>query len=109
MTCKNCLHSEVCKSSAKLMSKFVYYDPNDTSPCPFYRDSSSEWIPVTERLPDRFHPVLVCREKQKGVAIVEQGYKDVGDWWKVYGTRIKSVTHWRELPDPPKEAKHETD
>ena len=61
------------------------------------------WIPVTERLPEHFRPVIVCREKGKGEYIVEQGFKDVGDWWKVYGTRTKNVTHWMPLPEPPKE------
>ena len=32
---------------------------------------------------------------------VEQGHKDVTDWWKVYGTRTKQVTHWMPLPEPP--------
>lgn len=53
-----------------------------------------EWIPVTERLPETMQPVIVCRKGGK----VEQGYKDVGDWWKVYGTRTKHVTYWMPLP-----------
>lgn len=57
------------------------------------------WIPVTERLPKHMQPVLVCRNDGK----VEQGYKDVNDWWKVYGTRTKKITHWMPLPEPPKE------
>lgn len=60
-----------------------------------------QWIPVTERLPECFKRVLVCR-KNEDTPIVEQGYKDVGDWWKVYGTRTKKVTHWMPLPEPPK-------
>lgn len=64
----------------------------------------SNWINAKERLPDRFRPVIVCREKAKGEYIVEQGFKDVGDWWKVYGTRTKKVTHWMPLPAPPKRA-----
>ena len=63
----------------------------------------NEWIPVTERLPEHFRPVIVCRERGKGEYIVEQGFKDVGDWWKVYGTRTKNVTHWMPMPEPPKE------
>ena len=43
------------------------------------------WINVKDRLPNAFEPVIVCREGGK----VEQGYKDVCDWWKVYGTRTK--------------------
>lgn len=60
------------------------------------------WIPVTERLPEPFRPVIVCREKGKGEYIVEQGFKDVCGWWKVYGTRTKNVTHWMPMPEPPK-------
>ena len=60
-----------------------------------------QWIPVTERLPDTFRTVIVCRENVKGEFVVEQGFKDVGDWWKVYGTRTKKVTHWMPLPEPP--------
>ncbi|MFR8002510.1 MAG: DUF551 domain-containing protein [Hydrogeniiclostridium sp.] len=64
---------------------------------------SAGWISVEERLPERFEPVLVCREKN-GSPYVEQGYKDVGEWWKVYGTRTKQITHWMPLPEPPEEA-----
>lgn len=62
------------------------------------------WIPVTERLPEAFTPVIVCREGAKGERIVEQGHKDVGEWWKVYGTRTKHVTYWMPLPEAPEEA-----
>lgn len=64
-----------------------------------------QWISVDARMPEGFRPVIVCREKVKGEYVVEQGYKDVGDWWKVYGTRTKKVTHWMPLPDPPEEDK----
>ena len=59
----------------------------------------NQWISVTDKLPKKFEPVIVCREDGK----VEQGYKDVGDWWKVYGTRTKKVTHWMPMPEPPEE------
>ncbi len=58
-----------------------------------------KWISVKDRMPERFERVLVCREDKK----VEQGFRDVGDWWKVYGTRTKHITHWMPLPEPPKE------
>lgn len=57
------------------------------------------WISVEERLPDCFEPVIVCRKGGK----VEQGHRDVNDWWKVYGTRTKHVTHWMPLPKPPED------
>jgi len=61
-----------------------------------------KWIDVRAGLPESFKPVIVCRKGKDG-AIVEQGCKDVGDWWKVYGTRTKNVTHWMPFPPPPKE------
>lgn len=67
------------------------------------QEAERRWIPVTEQLPDRFQPVLVCREKESGKLIVEQGYKDLGDWWKVYGTRIKRIECWMPMPQSPKE------
>lgn len=63
----------------------------------------SEWISVKDQLPERFKPVLVCREKN-GSPYVEQGHKDVGEWWKVYGTRTKHITHWMPLPEPPEKS-----
>jgi len=62
----------------------------------------SEWISVKDRLPKNFEPVIVCRRGKDGT-IVEQGFKDAGSWWKVYGTRTKNVTHWMPLPEPPEE------
>lgn len=63
----------------------------------------NEWIDVKDKLPDTFVNVIVCRDGAKGERIVEQGYRDVSDWWKVYGTRTKHVTHWMPMPRPPKE------
>lgn len=64
--------------------------------------TNSVWISVKDQLPERFKPVLICREKN-GKPYVEQGYKDVCEWWKVYGTRTKQITHWMPLPEPPEE------
>ena len=63
----------------------------------------SEWISVEDRLPDTFEPVIVCRKKGKAERKVEQGHRELNDWWYVYGTRTKNVTHWMPMPEPPKE------
>ena len=63
----------------------------------------SEWIPVSERVPAAAERVLVCRNGKNGEPVVEQGYKDVRDWWRVYGCRTKQVTHWMPMPQPPDE------
>ena len=64
----------------------------------------TEWIPVTERLPETCAPVLVC---------LHWGLDDneitVGEYWgnskasPGWGTFDPYVTHWMPLPEPPKE------
>ena len=62
-----------------------------------------EWISVKDRLPEPFAAVIICRRDKSGSMVVEQGSLTFNGWWKVYGTRTKSVTHWMPLPKPPKE------
>ena len=62
----------------------------------------SRWISVKDWLPERFEPVLVCRERD-GLPYVEEGYRDVGEFWNVVETLTKQVTHWMPLPEPPEE------
>ena len=66
-------------------------------------DAVAGWISVKDKLPPYGQPVIVCRPYSKDQLKVEQGCRDLGDWWKVYGTRTKHVTHWMPLPEPPKE------
>lgn len=61
------------------------------------------WISVKDDLPPYGQPVIVCRPYSKDCLKVEQGCRDLGDWWRVYGTRTKRVTHCMPLPEPPKE------
>lgn len=61
------------------------------------------WISPAEKLPKIFERVLICREKEPGQLLVEQGFLDLGDWWKVYGTRVKKIRGWMPLPEVPRE------
>lgn len=54
------------------------------------REKVPQWISVEDRKPEAFAPVIICRNGVPGKHIVEQGHKDVGDWWRVYGTRTKT-------------------
>lgn len=63
------------------------------------------WISVQEKLPENNVPVIVARKGGK----VEQGYKGVGDWWHVYGTRTKAVTHWMPMPTSPDKGSEDND
>ena len=72
--------------------------------------ASSEWIPVTERLPDaaQYDWVLVqvkfIPENIYGVPISAELIN--GIWYDAFGMTIdgeyEKVTHWMPLPDPPK-------
>lgn len=61
------------------------------------------WIRVEDGLPKAFVSVIVCRPGKRRTPIVEVGQLDLGGWWRVYGTRVKSVTHWMPMPAPPEE------
>ena len=63
--------------------------------------SNWKWIPVTERMPEPFQPVIVCHKNGKGEHVVEVGFKRE-DFWRTWGSRIKNITHWMPLPEPPK-------
>ena len=65
--------------------------------------SSMTWISPIEKLPKVFQRVLICREKEPGQLMVEQGFLYVGDWWKVYGTRVKKISARMPLPNPPED------
>ena len=63
--------------------------------------AGGKWISVNDRLPRIGEPVFICRPYTRDTVKVGQGCRDVGDWWKVFGTRTKHVTHWMALPEPP--------
>lgn len=69
--------------------------------------NAPRWIPVTDRLPEDTHPVLVTYlgyndklPKSDMVAMC-----DDGDWyWYDDEKKCKvAITHWMQLPEPPKE------
>ena len=57
------------------------------------------WIPVSERLPERKSFDLVTDFGE-----VEEAYYDSdGNWWQVWGDKLKNVTAWMPLPEPYRE------
>ena len=58
-------------------------------------DQTSEWIPVTERLPEPLTQVL-----SYGHGCFEVNMVDGGVWDNEYYSEY-SVTHWMHLPEPP--------
>ena len=70
-----------------------------------YGVAVQRWNPAAEP-PDTTRAVIVRRRNGK----VEQGtYLGVNGWWKIYGTRTKSITHWTEMPKFPELQKGEED
>ena len=77
-----------------------------------------EWIPVTERLPERDKEVLLivngwedrlyytgCLHKQEAERSWLTGIESKASDWKIWGfsyLREPIVTHWMPLPNPPK-------
>lgn len=75
----------------------------DIDNAPTVEPKRGEWIPVSERLPDKCNAVLF---------ITEHGFYYVGhyyvaekchefDGWYANGITTNTVTHWMPLPEPP--------
>jgi hypothetical protein len=76
-----------------------------------WEKEAERWIPVTERLPEARVDVLVATPKRGGGNRVRVGwYSDVTESWHVgeFDTQEK-VTHWKPMPDAPKEGHREED
>ena len=64
----------------------------------------SEWIPVSERLPEDGSDVLAYMQNSIESRIYPANY-DHGEWWDcIFTNKVLSTTHWMPLPEPPKEA-----
>lgn len=61
------------------------------------KKATSAWISVEERLPEQYGPFLIADN---------EGNMEVATWTKQFGwfsgcNRVKHVTHWMPLPEPP--------
>ena len=72
-------------------------------------EEAQRWIPVSERLPEEFTPVLTfSKDNDKPVtAILAAGFwwsnvDDAGCWWSNVDWTL-NVTHWMSLPEPPED------
>lgn len=60
-----------------------------------------QWISVKDRLPDEETEVLCYLGNALGKGIVV-AFRRHGDWY-FDGWKCPTVTHWMQLPEPPKE------
>lgn len=60
----------------------------------------SGWISVKDNLPDMFRTVIIYTKWGGAGCGWYNPERQV--WFSIYGVEIKSVTHWQELPDPPR-------
>ena len=67
----------------------------------------SEWISVTERLPDEANDYIVALRYSSGAYFsTKRSYSKERGWYGVspdHYYRETAVTHWMPLPEPPKE------
>ena len=88
--------SEYDSGYAKLM-----YDAADAIEVLSKMEKTTQWIPVTERLP--YESVFV---HGKGGELIVAQYSHKHKWWEDdegYYCDTNYVTHWMPLPEPPKE------
>jgi hypothetical protein len=66
-------------------------------------ETTTKWIPVTERLPKDDSNVLACLRIGEEGRIYPANYAK-GVWWDcIFNTpATKTTTHWMPLPEPPK-------
>ena len=82
--------SEYDSGYAKLM-----YDAADAIEALSKMEKTTQWIPVTERLPKEQETVLIWGEQ----GIILLNWRHDNKWCGCLG----DVTHWMPLPEPPKE------
>lgn len=66
--------------------------------------TENKWIPVTERVPDRFGEYIVAVKDISGKMYSD--YADYDPFQKRWATGLfrsaeEKVTHWMPLPEPP--------
>ena len=63
-----------------------------------------EWIPVDDRLPEPFVPVLVQMPGEEPLPTVREGFISNDGIWQsaMFRREPGEVTHWQPMPQPPK-------
>lgn len=73
------------------------------------RHAAGSWIPVSERLPEPYIPVLTCRQEANSgwryicmdKVIFQNGNEDEPVWIGDIRWTASTITHWMSLPECP--------
>jgi hypothetical protein len=66
-------------------------------------ETTTKWIPVTERLPEQTSRCLVARwDYVTDKPFIDILWSEKGVWWNRLHGGNYAVTHWMPLPEPPK-------
>lgn len=66
----------------------------------------SEWISVTEKVPERLKTVLVYATDEWGDRVTTFGALGISCiWFELHSGDDVEVTHWQPMPEPPEDAK----
>lgn len=107
-TCGDCIHADLCK---KIHGS--WFSRGNIAECTEFKDEADfvpvqNWIPVTERLPDKFGEYIVAVQAwEEDVGNLYTDYADYDPYIRIWragyglGERDK-ITHWMPLPPAPK-------
>lgn len=76
----------------------------DLSPYVFnaIRACQPQWISVDERLPEEDGTYLVVVKNRASHIDTDRFYVDDSSWEFFNNSRLPKITHWMQLPEPPK-------
>ena len=96
--CPNCIHHNLCiaENNQPCFECNRFIDANGVT--------VQEWIPVTERLPEKNDQWVLCLCVSGAIEVLKFDYT-MWNWDAQYPGRCymeNYVTHWMPLPQPPK-------
>lgn len=65
----------------------------------------SEWISITDKLPEVGVPVLIAVHLRNGRYILETDYLRDNKEWRFPLVCDAAITHWQPLPEPPRKVR----
>lgn len=96
-----CFNDEECVDCLPIIGEWLNIGGNTMCTGMTSYHQPDGWINVKDNLPDTIRPVIIYTE-WGGDMCCGRYNTELQVWLDLYGTAIWPVTHWRELPDPPR-------